>query len=141
MRRAEQGFTLIEVLVAFAIAGLALALLFRGGVAGLSTASTAARYDEATARARSHLAAACHGTRLQTGTQSGSDGGGFTWQTRVAVARQTNVLRGTEDAPQPPLLATLYAVRVTVAFPGPGEAARQVSFDTNCLVVTYAKTT
>jgi len=56
--RAERGFTLLEVLIAFAIAALALALLFRAASDGMLSVRTAGRYEEAVVRARSHLAAA-----------------------------------------------------------------------------------
>ena len=48
----DRGFTLLEVLVAFIIAALALGVLFQGGIGGLTTANAAARYDEALSRAQ-----------------------------------------------------------------------------------------
>ena len=51
------GFTLLEVVVALAIAGLALVGLFRAGSGGLLAVDTAARAEEAVQRAQSHLAA------------------------------------------------------------------------------------
>src|SRR5712691_5454805 len=51
------GFTLLEVVVALAIAALSLVTLFQTGSGGLFAADTAARIDEAIERAQSHLAA------------------------------------------------------------------------------------
>ena len=85
-RRRSQGFTLIEVLVAFVVAALALAVLYRGGIEGLVGTRSATRRDEAVARATSRLEALCHGARLAPGIQSGDDGSGFRWRTRVQVA-------------------------------------------------------
>jgi general secretion pathway protein I len=129
---ASRGFTLVEVLVAFIITGLALAALFRGGVDGLFASRLAERTQLAVARAQSRLTAACSGTQLAPGTRSGDDGGGFAWRTRVLVAAATTVPRGTDDEPKPPLRATLYAVEVDVSW-GAAAAARHVSLATSCV--------
>jgi general secretion pathway protein I len=118
--RAERGFTLLEVLVAFAIAALALGVMFRAIGTGLGSAAVAARYQQALSRARSHLAAA--GVRLVPGTQSGEDGGGFSWRVRISVTAQG-----------PPLpagvRAVLYAVRVTESWDADGRT-RAVTLET-----------
>ena len=134
--RSARGFTLLEVLIAFVIAALALAVLFRGGIDGLLAARIAGRSEEAVARAQSRLTALCHGTRLALGTQAGDDGGGFAWRTEVLPAGSTVVPRGEEDDPKPALRATLYAVRVTLAW---GVPARQVSLATSCLGLELAR--
>ncbi len=83
-----RGFTLLEVLVAFVIAALALAVLFHAGVGGLQAVQVASHYEQAVARARSHLAEAVHASPLVAGDWRGDDGGGFSWQVRVVpVAR------------------------------------------------------
>ena len=84
--RAGGGFTLLEVLVAFVIAALALAVLYSGGIEGLAATRLASRRDEALARAAARLEAMCHGARLAPGLQSGDDGSGFSWRTQVQVA-------------------------------------------------------
>lgn len=83
MRR-EDGFTLLEVLVAAAIAALALAVLFQGAAGGVRTARVADHTQEAVSRARSRLAVLVHGSPPALGDQSGDDGGGFRWRTHVA---------------------------------------------------------
>jgi general secretion pathway protein I len=84
----EGGFTLLEVLVAFVIAVLALGLLYRVGIDGLGTAAQAARYQEALARARSHLAAL--GDSPRPGDRQGDEGDGFHWHVRVVpIASET----------------------------------------------------
>lgn len=82
-RAGERGFTLLEVLVAFAIAALALTVLFRATGSGLGSARAASRYEEAVVRARSHLAAIGHDAALVAGDASGDDGGGFQWRLSV----------------------------------------------------------
>ena len=82
MMRADPGFTLLEVLVAFAIAALALGTLFRGTIDGLHTAQIASRYQEAVTRAESRLAALSAGN-LTAGDRQGDDGNGFHWHERI----------------------------------------------------------
>src|SRR5437763_16929437 len=70
------GFTLLEVVVALAIASLALVGLFRAGSGGLFAADTAARIDEAVERAQSHLAALGRAGAVAPGAVAGGGGGG-----------------------------------------------------------------
>jgi len=83
MTPGERGFTLLEVLVAFVIAALALGVLFRGAVDGLYAAQAAARYEEAMTRAQSHLAALTAGS-LAPGDHQGDDGNGYHWRVKIA---------------------------------------------------------
>ncbi len=80
----EGGFTLLEVLVAAAIAALALAVLFQGAAGGVRTARVADHMQEAVSRARSRLAVMEHGPVPGLGDLSGDDGGGFHWRSHVA---------------------------------------------------------
>ena len=132
------GFALIEVLVAFAIAALALAVLYDGGIEGLVTTRMALRRDEAVARATARLEAMCHGARLVPGTQSGDDGSGFRWRAQVEVADSATLPRGTVETPRPPLRITLYSVGITVSWPG-ARHPHQVSLATRCLAAAAAK--
>lgn len=79
---ADAGFTLLEVLVGFAIAAPVLAMLYGQGVLALSAGRTTASYQEAIARAQSHLDMMT-GDALAAGELSGDDGGGFRWRTSV----------------------------------------------------------
>ncbi len=133
--RPERGFMLLEALVAFAIAALALALLYRGGIEGLNGTRLAERTDEATARARSRLDAACHGAKLASGTQSGDDGSDYTWRTEVTRGETTFVERGSADNPKPPVSAALFTVRVSLSWPG-SIRPHQVTLATDCLALT-----
>ncbi len=127
----ERGFTLLEVLVAFIIAALALAVLFNAGLAGLHSTQAAAHYEQAIARARSHLTAAVHASPLVSGDWQGDDGGGFRWHLRVTPVASTTVkpvnavtLRGSASFP-----LTLFAVTLSVAWRD-GGVAREVRLDT-----------
>jgi general secretion pathway protein I len=130
----DSGFTLLEVLIAFAIASIALALLYRGATDGLLGSRLALRTDEAVARARSRLAVLCDGAPLTPGEQSGDDGGGFTWRTQINRAAMETVARGGEDQPSAPMRADMFAVRVIMLWPGTTQP-HQISLETRCLSV------
>jgi general secretion pathway protein I len=128
---ADRGFTLLEVLIALVIAGVALGVLFHAGLAGLISTQAASHYEQAVARARSHLTLATHANPLVAGDWQGDDGGGFTWHLRVAPLTSTTVrplnavsLRGSANFP-----LTLYDVTVWVAWRD-GGGAREVRLDT-----------
>jgi general secretion pathway protein I len=130
--RGEQGFTLLEVLIAFVIAALALGVLFDAGVSALRGARAASRYEQAIARARSHLALAVHASPLVAGDWQDDDGGGFIWYLRVAplasaAVRPVNAvsLRGMSSFP-----VTLCEVSVWIAW-REGKASREVRLDTD----------
>jgi general secretion pathway protein I len=117
----DSGFTLLEVVIAFVIAALALAALVRAGGSALYATQTASRYQEAVSRAESHLAATTHGPPLRAGDNQGDDGGGFHWRVRVARADATTLppLGLLRRAALP---ITLYAVTVWISW---GDAAHR----------------
>ncbi|HUA76097.1 MAG TPA: type II secretion system protein [Acetobacteraceae bacterium] len=121
--KGEDGFLLLEVLVAFVIAALALAVLFEAAGAGLRATSVASRYEQAVARARSHLAAmGGAASRLVPGIQSGDDGSGFRWQVQVTP------LSALALAGPPARQLLLYRVSVTESWPTQrGERAVQLT--------------
>lgn len=129
-RRQAQGFTLLEVLVAFVIAAMALSVLYRGALGGAVSARVAGQYEEAVSRARSRLTAIGAGSAIVAGEQSGDDGAGFAFHTRIAP---------TQSAPPPAgpikprtLLPVLYAVSVDISW-GTAPDARHVQLDTQRL--------
>jgi general secretion pathway protein I len=79
-----RGFSLLEVLVAFLIVGLALAALTSAARTGTLFTRVSAHTREAVSRARSHLDTS--GRDIHLGEQSGDDGGGFTWRTGTVPA-------------------------------------------------------
>lgn len=111
----DNGFTLLEVVVALAIAGLALVGLFRAGSGGLVSVDTATRTEEAIQRAQSHLAAVGRDAALVEGELSGEDGGGYHWTLRVRplTARQSVGPDGVTA-----VSTILYDVEVAISWPG-----------------------
>lgn len=107
MRR-DAGFTLLEVLVAFAIAAAALTALTQGALGGLQSVRVAGHVQEAVSRARSRLAVLGRGVPLAPGEQEGDDGGGFRWRQRVTPAGDP--LPGAPGAARPMLLDVSVAV-------------------------------
>ncbi|HVJ51943.1 MAG TPA: prepilin-type N-terminal cleavage/methylation domain-containing protein [Aliidongia sp.] len=78
------GFTLLEVLIAFVIAAMALGIMFKAATGGLFAVATAGKYEEAMSRAKSHLAALGHDNPLTAGDFEGDDGSDFHWSIHVA---------------------------------------------------------
>ena len=102
------GFTLLEVVIGLAIAGLALVALFEAGSGGLFAAETTARAKEAVERAQSRLAALDADGVLPIGVTGGDDGGGFSWRASISPID----VAADAGAGQP----TLYAVEVVVSW-------------------------
>lgn len=104
-----RGFTLIEVMVALLIAGLAIVALSEAARYGLRAAVISNETEEALSRARSRLDSVIAAGALQPLEQRGDDGGGFAWSLRIApVATSAE--------------ATLFEVVVSVGW-GSGSAA------------------
>jgi general secretion pathway protein I len=112
-RHGRTGFTLLEVVVALAIAGLALVALFQAGSTGLFAVDTSTRAEEAVERAQSHLAAVGRGVALAAGQFTGDDGGGYHWRLSVAPM-------ATRQVPAPDGISTttmtLYNVAVEISW-------------------------
>ncbi len=128
---ADRGFTLLEVLVALAIAVPALVLLYRQGAASMRATRTAASYQEAISRAQSRLDALT-GAGLVAGERNGDDGGGFAWRTRIVPVASTTPPRTPPRASPYAGGASLFAVAVEISWPGP-DGVRTLMLDTRRL--------
>ncbi len=134
-RRDERGFTLLEVLVALVIAVLALAVLAHAGLDGLRGAVLSGRYQEALARAQSHLAAI--GDVPTPGDRQGDEGDGFHWRVRIVPLATTAVPLAASgplgmSSTQP---ISLMAVSIVISW---GTPRRAVELDSERVVATAA---
>ena len=131
MTQRAAGFTLIEVLVAFVIAAMALAMLYEGASGGLFATAIATRTEEAVARARSHLAVVGHGTVIVPGDQSGDDGDGYRWRLSIRQVATAPIARGDQATIARGPHAALYAVTVQIAWRDNG--SREVRLDSTAV--------
>jgi general secretion pathway protein I len=111
-----RGFTLIEVLIALAIAGVGMAALLAAAGTGLGNARLADRYVEATRRAQSRLALVGVAIPVAAGAWSGDDGGGFFWRVKISLPVTHATVPGGEPLPE------LHRVEVTVTWQEGGTA-------------------
>jgi general secretion pathway protein I len=128
---ADRGFTLLEVLVAFVIAALALGVLYRGALDGLLATRVSGRVEEAAARAQSHLAAIGHGSAIVPQDAQGDDGGGYRWRMRIRQIGLVPVARGDDATVARGPHAALYAVSVWIIWGEDGgeDGGRAVRLD------------
>ena len=133
-RRQDGGFTLLEVLIAFIIAAIALGVLFGGAIEGIRASRVALGYEEAVARARSHLAASS--VTPVAGDQNGDDGSGFHWRVLVRLVDMAQP-PADQSAGQTPALPAgsaigLYAITVWISWKESGQT-REVRLDSESL--------
>lgn len=83
----DDGFTLVEVLVAFAILAVTLIMVFRGVGDGARGIDTAQRSAAAIALAEAKLAALGSETPLEEGRTQGTRENGLQWRLEIAPAR------------------------------------------------------
>jgi general secretion pathway protein I len=108
------GFTLVEILVAFAIAALALGVVFQIFTAGSRSLSEADAYRRATLWAQSRLETIGAAEPLVEGDSAGEMPGGMRWSVRIRRASED----GRPEALQPPVRA--YTILVSVAWGAQG---------------------
>ncbi len=116
----QRGFTLIEVLVAFAVAALSLAALLQVFSTGLKNAATSKNYAQATMHAESMLAHIGVEEAISPGVRRGAFVDGYRWTVAVTPF----------DAAVATSLAQAFDVVVTVAWGQEGGAGRSVSLRT-----------
>ncbi len=117
LTRAEKGFTLIEVLVAFTIAALALAALFQAFSTGMRSIEAAAARGALLAEAENRLAEVGATIPLAPGLYQGQAGG------RVWAVEISPHVSATDDgaAPYGPVL-----LEVEVAVEGPAGRSQRL---------------
>ncbi|HHH38725.1 MAG TPA: type II secretion system protein [Sedimenticola sp.] len=120
----QQGFSLLEVLVAFAILSLSLGILFQIFSTSVRGTLVSEGYNQALIVARSTLARVGRETALEEGALEGEVDGIYHWQLRMTPYAEEGAQEG--PAPGP---AKAYRVAVTVAWKA-GQKTRRVKLET-----------
>jgi general secretion pathway protein I len=113
----QNGFALLEVLIAFAIAAMALGLLFQAASSSGGAAKQAGNYEEAVSRAKSRMAAVGRDSEIAPGENGGDDGGGYRWRVKISPSA---VAQASADAPPVATPLTLYDLEVGVSWTDSG---------------------
>lgn len=107
IRESARGFTLLEVIIAIAILGVAFGLSVELLASGVRSARAAEDYTQAVLLARQKMAEVTGAQALEGSMGQGDFGGGFQWTSEIQPLAQE------ENLP-----AQLYQVRVRVSWPG-----------------------
>jgi general secretion pathway protein I len=131
----QRGFSLLEVLIALVIAGIAFATVFRAATESIHATTAAAHYQEAISRARSHLDRVS--ADLVAGEQEGDDGGGFRWRVLVSMIDSTGKRdsAGAHVRSSGALVVSLYAAVVWITWRD-GVQSRAVRLDSERLLTS-----
>ncbi|MGH6644656.1 MAG: PulJ/GspJ family protein [Bradyrhizobium sp.] len=113
-RSKQHGFTLLEILIAFAILSISMVVLFRAFSNGLESSGRAETWVMAIATARSALDRVGADIPLRPGVLTGEDGEGQPWTLRIDLA---------PDAGKPLTVLPIALYRVIVSVPVAGDTA------------------
>jgi len=127
--RGTGGFTLLEVLIAFAIVAISLAAMMRATGFGIAAVHRSGRYEEALSRARSHLAGLAARIDTLPAVTEGDDGNRFRWRLERRPFEQPSEAT---TGPLPPKTPMLYRVVVTISW-REGNNTRSVTLTTSRL--------
>ncbi len=128
MQAKAQGFTLLEILVAFTLMALVVAVLMRVFSGGLQGIGLAENYARASSLAESKLAGVGSEVPLKAGEVAGTEADKFRWK----IAMQLYDDNTASPAPSPiqtPMRVELFEVIVSVAWSEYGKD-RQIAMTT-----------
>ncbi len=126
MTKPSQGFSLLEILVAFVLLALAMAVLMQIFSSSLNGATVADRYAKATMLAESKLASAGVEEALKEGTTSGTYDDMFNWAVEVKPFNEPSTDPSGANLDQI-LFVKLFEVTTTVSFPTDDKRSRSVT--------------
>lgn len=127
-RGPQAGFSLIEILVAFAILAVSLGVLLQIFSRGTSTTIATAQYSRAIALAEARLAAVGSAIPLKEGSTSGEPEDGFAWEVVVAAVELGDTAAEPGLSSSEPM-AKAYRTTVSVLWPD-GRRARRLTLST-----------
>lgn len=129
----QRGFSLLEMLVAFALLAMIGTALYRVFSGALQNAAAAEDYTRAVLIAESRIAALGSGKVVELGTDAGEvEGEKFRWTADVHAFVPAEAPAPADSSAAPPAStgARLVEAVVTVSWPGPREVPRQVVLTT-----------
>lgn len=130
-RSSQQGFTLLEILLAIAILGVALTVIMQQFSAGLYIGHTSGTYTTATAYAKQKLEEFQLIEDIEEREEAGDFGDGYSWKLSI-VPYEDHLLEGgtEEDAEQYELLPLEMYRMESLVFWMEGEKEKSVSLVT-----------
>jgi general secretion pathway protein I len=133
IKLSQRGFSLLEILVAFVLLALAMAVLMQIFSSSLNGATVADRYAKATMIAESKLAAAGVEDALKEGSTNGTYDDLFSWVVEIKPFTEPSTDTSGANLDQI-LFVKLFEVTATVSF-----AANDRRTDPNTRTVTLTK--
>ena len=124
--KAEKGFTLLEIMVALAILGIALTVILQQFSAGLRSVRISREYTAAVIHAREKMEECCLNQKLAEKEETGEFEDGYKWRVVVAPFKEEKKNEGESTEF---LLLTMYDIKSTVSWDGGGKS-RQVELAT-----------
>ena len=125
----QQGFSLLEILIAFSILALSLGILLKIFAAGVNTAMIAENYTAAVQLSESLMAKTGVETPLQAVLSTGLENNLYNWQVEVSPFTLNSVFTDTKTS-----VAELFKVKVTVNWGDDNARDRQVELITLKLI-------
>jgi len=125
----QQGFSLLEILIAFSILALSLGILLKIFSAGVNTAMIAENYTAAVQLSESLMAKTGVETPLQTELSTGLENNLYHWQVEVTPFILNSDFTDTKIS-----AAELFKVKVTVNWGDDNTSERQVELITLKLI-------